>query len=135
MKNRYIVVIVLVLSGFLMWRFIRPMNIFVVNDTFAWPIDTSQVVPPLNTLSAEECGACHQEIYKEWKTTIHSQAWTDPYFQGDYIFDGEQYICRTCHTPLDRQLPELAVDYLDKNKWYPVLEKILTLMKSFSMKE
>lgn len=99
------------------------MNIFVGNDSFAWPIDTSQVSPPLNTLRAEECGACHPEIYREWKTTIHSQAWTDPYFQADFKFDKEQYICRTCHTPLDRQLPELAVDYLDKDKWYPVLEK------------
>lgn len=123
MKARYIVVIVLGLLLFLAWRFVRPMNIFVVSDQFAWPIDTSQTKPPLNTLRAEECGACHQQIYKEWKTSIHSQAWTDPYFQADFKFEKQQYICRTCHTPLDRQLPELAVDYLDKNKWYPVLEK------------
>ncbi len=121
MINRYSIIIFLSFAVFLTWRFVRPMNIFVGNDQFSWPIDTSKAAPPLNTLSAQECGACHQAIYKEWRSTIHSQAWTDPYFQADYKFDGEQYICRTCHTPLDRQLPKLAVDYLDKDKWYPVL--------------
>jgi len=120
--KRIIITLLIISIAFLGWRFIRPMNIFVVNDLFAWPIDTSQVAAPLNTLSAKECGACHEEIYREWKTSIHSQSWTDPYFQADFVFDNQQYICRTCHTPLDRQLPELAVGYKDKDKWYPILK-------------
>ena len=122
-RRNIIIVVLLALALFLVWRLIRPMDIFIGDDRFVWPIDTSQAAAPLITLSAEECGTCHQEIYKEWNTTIHSQAWTDTYFQTDFKFDGEKYVCRTCHTPLDRQLPELAVDYVDKEKLKPVLVK------------
>jgi hypothetical protein len=108
--------------SFLTWRFIRPMNIFVVDDRFAWPVDTSQTSVMLGKLSAMECAACHQEFYKEWQTTIHAQAWTDPYFQVDWKFDGAQHTCRLCHTPLDRQQPHKVLGYRDKDKWDPILE-------------
>ena len=98
------------------------MNIFVVDDRFAWPIDTSQTPPVLGRLSSKECAACHQEFYQEWQTTIHAQAWTDPYFQVDWQFDGAQHSCRLCHTPLDRQQPHKVLGYRDKDKWDPILE-------------
>jgi len=113
---------VLSLTVFLGWRFIRPMNIFVVDDRFAWPVDTSQSPAILGDLSAEGCAVCHQAFYDEWRTTIHSQAWTDPYFQTDWQFDGSQHICRLCHTPLDRQQPHTVLAYRDKDKWDPLLE-------------
>ncbi|HEC27985.1 MAG TPA: hypothetical protein ENI65_00145 [Gammaproteobacteria bacterium] len=125
MKKRIViigVVIIVALAGFFTWRFIRPMNIFVVDDRFAWPIDTSQVPPVLGKLSASECGACHQTFYKEWRTTIHSQAWVDPYFQTDWKFDDAQHTCRLCHTPLDRQQPHKVLGYRDTDKWDPILE-------------
>jgi hypothetical protein len=75
----------------------------------------------LRTLGAEECGVCHQSIYREWKTTIHSQAWTDPYFQADWQFDDSQHICKNCHTPLDRQQEHSVLGYRDKDKWDPIL--------------
>ena len=114
-----VVVLVLVFFG---WRFLRPMHIFVVNDQFGWPVDTSQSPAVLGKLSAQECGRCHQEFYKEWQTAIHSQAWTDPYFQTDWTFDGQQHVCRLCHTPLDRQQPHTVLGYRDADKWYPILE-------------
>ena len=124
MKKRSIIIatVVIVLIGFLTWRFIRPMNIFVVDDRFAWPVDTSQTPPLLGKLSAEECAVCHQAFYDEWRTTIHSQAWTDPYFQTDWQFDGAQHTCRLCHTPLDRQQPHKVLGYRDTDKWDPIME-------------
>ncbi|GMR08617.1 MAG: hypothetical protein BMS9Abin26_1623 [Gammaproteobacteria bacterium] len=122
LKSIITVAIVIVLIGFLGWRFIRPMNIFVVDDRFAWPVDTSQVPPVLGKLSAEECGGCHKAFYDEWRTTIHSQAWTDPYFQADWKFEDERDACRLCHTPLDRQQPQKVLGYRDKDKWDPILE-------------
>ena len=107
---------------FLVWRFIRPINIFVVDDRFAWPVDTSQAPVVLGKLSAKECAVCHQEFYKEWQTTIHSKAWTEPYFQADWKFDGRQHSCRLCHTPLDRQQPDKVLGYRDTDKWDPILE-------------
>ena len=125
MKKRSVVIIiafVIILIGFFTWRFIRPMEIFVVDDRFAWPVDTSKVPPVLGDLSAETCGSCHTEFYQEWRTTIHSQAWTDPYFQADWKFEDKRDSCRLCHTPLDRQQPQTVLGYRDASKWDPVLE-------------
>lgn len=113
--------VLLVLTVFVAWRFIRPMNIFVVDDRFAWPVDTTQTPAVLGALSAEDCAACHQNFYDEWRTTIHSQAWVDPYFQVDWQFDDAQHSCRLCHTPLDRQQPHKVLGYHDSDKWDPIL--------------
>jgi hypothetical protein len=120
-KRLILIAGLLLLIGFLAWRFLRPLNIFVVEDRFAWPVDTGQVPTVLGDLRAETCGACHTDFYTEWQTTIHSRAWTDPYFQADWQFDDSQHICRLCHTPLDRQQPHKVLDYRDKDKWDPVL--------------
>ncbi|MFK5913727.1 MAG: hypothetical protein QM484_05060 [Woeseiaceae bacterium] len=121
-KNAFFVSILIILVIFLAWRFIRPMNIFVVDDRFAWPVDTSQTPAVLGKLSAKECAACHQDFYDEWQTTIHSQAWIEPYFQTDWKFDGSQHSCRLCHTPLDNQQPYKVLGYRDTDKWDPILE-------------
>ncbi|MDH3561737.1 MAG: cytochrome c family protein [Gammaproteobacteria bacterium] len=112
----------LVLAVFLGWRFVRPMNIFMVTDAFERPLSTTEIPVPFRTLRAEECAACHSAIYAEWRTSIHSQAWTDPYFQVDWEFDRNQQICKNCHIPLDRQQEHLVLGFRDKEKWKPVLE-------------
>ena len=122
MKKKFIIVLLIILISFFGWRFIRPMNIFIVDDRFAWPIDTSQTPEVLSDLSAKGCAVCHQDFYNEWQTTIHSQAWTDPYFQTDWQFDDAQHSCRLCHTPLDRQQPDKVLSYRDTDKWDPVIE-------------
>ena len=64
----------------------------------------SQAVPAgLATLSATECGQCHQDIYQEWKRSIHAQALADPQFQAEWAKDGQMFVCRNCHTPLQNQ--------------------------------
>lgn len=123
MKKNYLIILFLGIALFLVWRFIRPMNIFVIDGRFAEPVVTSQVPEILGKLKAEECAVCHREFYTEWQTTIHSQAWTDPYYQADWKFDNSQHICRSCHTPLDRQLPQKVVAYLDADKYEPVMEE------------
>jgi len=109
------------LAAFLAWRFLRPMNIFVVSEAFERPVDTRGMSPALGTLRAEECGACHQDEYREWKTTIHARAWTDPYYQVDWAFDGRQQLCNNCHIPLDRQQEARVVGFRDRDKSDPVL--------------
>jgi hypothetical protein len=120
-RNSILLFLLLGLTVFLGWRFIRPMNIFIVSDAFESTLSTTGAPALLGTLRAEECGACHREIYKEWQTTIHSQAWTDPYFQTDWQFDGAQQICKNCHTPLDRQQEHIVLGFRDSEKWDPVL--------------
>lgn len=124
MKKRTIVLttLFLILVVFLGWRLVRPMNIFTVSEAFERPISTANIPPIFKTLSAEECATCHREFYDEWKTAIHSQAWTDPYFQADWRFDHKQQICKNCHTPLDRQQEHRVLGFHDAEKWDPVLE-------------
>lgn len=110
-----------VLAVFLAWRFVRPMNIFVVSEAFERPVDSSGASPTLGKLRAAECGACHPEQYREWRTTIHSRAWTDPYYQVDWAFDGHRQACNNCHTPLDRQQESRVLGFRDRDKWEPVL--------------
>ena len=114
-------IFLLALLVFLGWRFVRPLNIFIVTEAFERPVDTEVLPTPLKTLHAEECGACHADFLAEWRTTVHSRAWTDPYFQADWQFDGSQQICRNCHTPLDRQQPQRVTGFRDKEKWDPIL--------------
>ena len=52
---------------------------------------------------------------------MHSRAWTDPYFQVDWHFDGSQQICKNCHTPLDRQQEHRVLGFRDTNKLKPIL--------------
>lgn len=123
-RRKRTVVLVLGLAAialFLAWRFLRPMNIFVVAPAFERPIPTDAIPAPLATLRAEECATCHRAFYDEWRTTIHSQAWTDPYFQVDWRFDGAQQICKNCHIPLDRQQEHLVLGFEDAAKWQPIL--------------
>lgn len=122
MRKSILLLLVLLLVAFLAWRFVRPMNIFVVDDRFAWPVDTTQAPAALGELRARDCAVCHQAFYDEWRTAIHSQAWTDPYFQTDWQFDDAQHSCRLCHTPLDRQQPHKVLGYRDRDKWNPILE-------------
>lgn len=120
-KKAVIGLVILSAALFLGWRFVRPMNIFSVTKNFERPISTAKVPEPLETLSAKECAGCHQEIYDEWSTTIHSKAWTDPYFRVDFKFDGSPQICLNCHTPLDRQQENLVLGFRDDEKWDPIL--------------
>lgn len=113
--------ILIVLVVFLGWRFVRPMNIFLISEAFERPVDSSRIPARLKGLGAEECGECHKEEYLEWSTSIHSQAWTDPYYRVDYVFDGSQQICLNCHIPLDRQQEHKVLGFRDSEKWDPIL--------------
>ena len=121
MKRKILIVVLIFTAAFLAWRLVRPLNIFIVTPNFERPIDTSNAPALLGRLSAGECARCHGEFFEEWRTTIHSQAWTDPYFQVDWKFDGSQQICKNCHIPLDRQQEHLVLGFSDKEKWQPIL--------------
>ena len=120
-KSILIISSLVALILFLGWRFVRPMNIFDVSPAFERPVATDQVPAILSNLRAQECADCHREFYDEWRTTIHSQAWTEPYFQADWRFDDEQQICKNCHTPLDKQQEHRVLGFNDPEKWDPIL--------------
>ena len=80
-------------------------------------------VPGLPNLSAQTCGACHQELYKEWQQTVHSQAWIDPQYQAEIGKSGNRWLCLNCHTPLLVQQDFWPVGLVDDDVERPLLRK------------
>ena len=60
--------------------------------------------------TAEDCGGCHDEIFKQWKGSMMGNAWKDPVFIAVYKHylahsntaqeKEETAICSRCHTPV-----------------------------------
>jgi hypothetical protein len=54
----------------------------------------------------EECGECHVEIYKQWKGSMHSNAYVDPIFQALWKIGNEETggltekLCSGCHSAI-----------------------------------
>lgn len=121
MPKKWIWIIILALiAAFFLWRLIRPMNIFVVDERFERPMPV-RMAQGTTSLSAKACGQCHQAIYAEWSESIHGHAWTDPYYQVDSFYDGSQQICLNCHTPLVNQQKSIVIGFSDRDKFDPIL--------------
>ncbi|MCP4803853.1 MAG: hypothetical protein GY884_00760 [Proteobacteria bacterium] len=78
-------------------------------------------VPGLPDLSADTCGACHTEIYDEWKVSTHAAAWTDPQLQAEMQKSENRWLCRNCHTPLLVAHEQWAVGLEDDDVERPLL--------------
>ncbi|MDR4472641.1 MAG: cytochrome c family protein [Nitrospira sp.] len=74
---------VAVLAGavYLYYTEVKPVVIFGLRPEYAHAIPFQKIPEGLTSLKAESCGQCHREIYEEWKTSIHAQAYEDPFFK------------------------------------------------------
>jgi hypothetical protein len=90
----------LVLAGL---SFLKSPVIFGLRDDMKRAIPHQTVPVGVQSLSAEACGVCHRAIYDEWKTSIHSQAFVDPFFQAYWTKDKHVWVCLNCHAPLQNQ--------------------------------
>ena len=86
---------------------VKPTVIFGLRSDYAHAIPYQKIPEGLTSLRAESCGSCHKEIYAEWKTSIHSQAYRDPFFHAYWMKDKHTWVCLNCHTPLENQQPTL----------------------------
>lgn len=56
--------------------------------------------------SPATCGACHVQIFEQWKGSMHSNAWTDPVYRAalnlmSRVTGGKiDNFCMGCHTPI-----------------------------------
>jgi len=101
-------------------------NEFVLkNDTIPltkhWesPIPYQEVPQGLVSLSAKECGTCHQEIYSEWQQSIHAVAFQDLQFQAE-LKKNNTPVCLNCHTPLQNQQEFIITGLLNGDYHTPV---------------
>jgi len=95
---------------YLYYTEVKPVVIFGLRSDYAHAIPFQRVPAGLDSLRAESCGTCHREIYEEWKTSIHAQAYRDPFFQAYWKKDKNIWVCLNCHTPLENQQPTLIKD-------------------------
>jgi predicted CXXCH cytochrome family protein len=47
---------------------------------------------------SDSCAGCHKEIHETWSGTLHSQAFSSPVFQEDWVNQGSSASCLECHT-------------------------------------
>jgi hypothetical protein len=95
---------------YLYYTEVKPTVIFGLRSDYAHAIPFQKIPAGLESLRAESCGQCHREIYDEWKTSIHAQAYQDPFFQAYWKKDKHIWVCLNCHTPLENQQATLIKD-------------------------
>ena len=93
--------------------------------TKSWEIAVPhQEIPEgLTSLSAEQCGSCHQQHYEEWKYSTHSHAWTDLQFQAELKKESSPFMCINCHIPLQNQQEYIIEGLVDGDIYKPVKTK------------
>ena len=106
----FFLILLVGIGVYIFYTEVRPVVIFGLRDDYAHAIPYQQVPVGLQSLKAEECGRCHEEIYQEWKSSIHAQAFHDPFFQAYWKKDKNIWVCLNCHTPLENQQPTLVKD-------------------------
>ncbi|MGD8608272.1 MAG: cytochrome c3 family protein [Myxococcales bacterium] len=101
----------------------RAMAFYETRAYYEQPVVATGVPNGLKDMTAETCGSCHQEIYKEWSISTHRRAWLDDaQFQkelkksrgvGDPTHGDVGWLCLNCHTPVVAQQKELVVGLVD----------------------
>ena len=85
-----------------------------------------EIPPPLPSLSAQTCNACHGEIHDQWAASGHATAFTDPVYQAAVEALGRPAECEPCHLPLEVQRPTLpkgpGKGRVDNPAWDPSLQ-------------
>ncbi len=72
-----------------------------------------ETIEGIASMSAETCAACHVEIAREWRSSVHAQAWIDPQYQAEIGKSDNRWLCVNCHTPLTTQQEWLPVGLVD----------------------
>ena len=91
------------------------------SQPWAFVLPSMPAPVPIPGLRAEDCGKCHETIYKEWKGSTHSHALSDLQFQAELAKkDSPRWLCLNCHTPLEDQRARLTLGLEDGDVMKPV---------------
>jgi len=97
-------------------------NIFPLTNSWEMAIANQEIPEGLTSLSAEECGSCHQQHYEEWKLSTHAHAWNDLQFQAEIKKESSPFMCINCHIPLQNQQEFIIKGLVDGDIYQPVKE-------------
>ncbi len=94
-------------------KWLEPARSRLLKDKQGLPFFPHRANTPNNTLlsvgdfdDAQVCGACHTEIYRQWRTSMMSHAWEEPIYRAllrhaSEATDGRvDNFCTGCHTPI-----------------------------------
>jgi hypothetical protein len=79
--------------------FLKLLLLFELFSQGRSPIETSRAG---QDNSAAQCRSCHVAQYNDWRSSRHSMAWSNDFFQFDYRQNKRQW-CRNCHIPMVAQ--------------------------------
>ena len=126
MQNKFIIVSVIFLT-FIVVNLIRcentDKNIHPLTKSWEKAVPNQEIPEGLTSLSAKQCGACHQKHYEEWKLSTHAHAWTDLQFQAELKKESSPYLCINCHIPLQNQQEHIVTGLIEGDIYQPVKEK------------
>lgn len=84
---------------------------------FAAPAPATENRTQVNpTWKEVSCAQCHEEIAREWGSTLHAQAWNDEIYQEELESIRRKKSCHGCHAPL----PLLGTDLSARPKVRPM---------------
>lgn len=106
--------------GWQVWLKITEEEVKPLTKTWEKAVPHQQIPKGLASLSAEQCGACHQQHYEEWQHSTHSHAWTDLQFQAELKKESSPYLCINCHIPLQNQQPYIVTGLIEGDIYRPV---------------
>jgi hypothetical protein len=98
----------------------RNENILPLSKNWEKAIPNQEISEGLESLSASECGDCHEEIYREWQGSNHAIALQDLQFQAEWAKDDSLWVCLNCHTPLQNQQEFIILGKRDGDYFKPV---------------
>ncbi|MCB9223122.1 MAG: hypothetical protein H6582_03010 [Crocinitomicaceae bacterium] len=99
---------------------VEKFDTIALTKTWEQPIPHLEIPEGLQSISAESCGSCHQEIYQEWQKSTHSVAFQDLQFQAEMKKD-RVLVCLNCHTPLQDQQEYILLGHLDGDYKKPAI--------------
>lgn len=123
MRNQLLIILVIILGTilFCLTNLDNPKkNIHPLTNSWEIAIPNQEIPEGLTSLSAEQCGTCHQEHYKEWKYSTHSHAWTDLQFQAELKKESSPFMCFNCHIPLQNQQRYIIEGLIEGDIYQPV---------------
>jgi len=77
------------------------------------PAPEPQIFAPGDFENPERCLNCHRDIYNQWSKSMHAFAWTDKWYQADYLLGHAEtngatdLLCGACHAPIAARTGQL----------------------------
>ncbi len=127
MKNKLLLIFKFIFINLIIFCFIQCKddynNIQPLEHSWDFAIPNQELPEGIASLSAKQCGVCHQTHYNEWKLSTHAQAWTDMQFQAELKKESSPFMCINCHIPLQNQQEYIIKGLIDGDIYKPVKKR------------